>query len=152
MGFRNPLSPTVTGSSQAELVRVSLRMSTSYHPQTDGQTERVNQCLETYLRCFVHACPSKWVDWLSSAEYWYNTSAHSAIGCSPFEALYGYSPRSLGLPSVQGVGANISEWIREKKLMNTLLQQHLHRATHRMKMQADKGRTDRSFQVGDSVC
>ena len=134
-----------------KLVRVSLRMSTSYHPQTDGQTERVNQCLETYLRCFVHACPSKWVDWLSSAEYWYNTSAHSAIGCSPFEALYGYSPRSLGLPSAQGVGAHIAEWIREKKLMNTLLQQHLHRATHRMKMQADKGRTDRSFQVGDSV-
>ena len=134
-----------------KLAKVSLRMSTSYHPQTDGQTERVNQCLETFLRCFVNSCPSKWLDWLSSAEYWYNTSAHSAIGCSPFEALYGYAPRSFGLPSVQCSGADISQWIQEKQLMNRLLQQHLHRAQHRMKMQADKGRSDRSFQVGDSV-
>jgi len=134
-----------------KLAKVSLRMSTSYHPQTDGQTERVNQCLETFLRCFVNSCPSKLLDWLSSAEYWYNTLAHSAIGCSPFEALYGYAPRSLGLPSVQCSGADISQWIQEKQLMNRLLQQHLHCAQHHMKMQADKGRSDRSFQVGDSV-
>jgi hypothetical protein len=42
------------------LADVRLRMSSAYHPQSDGQTERVNQCLETFLRCFVHACPSQW--------------------------------------------------------------------------------------------
>ena len=68
------------------------RMSSAYHPQTDGQSERVNQCLEIYLRCLTHACPKKWSQFLSLAEYWYNTSHHSAIKMSPFVALYGTSP------------------------------------------------------------
>ena len=76
------------------LAGVSLRMSSSYHPQTDGQTERVNQCMETFLRCFVHACPTKWIQWLSLAEFWYNTSCHSALGRSPFEVLYGHPPHA----------------------------------------------------------
>lgn len=73
-----------------KLADVNLCKSSAYHPQSDGQTERLNQCVETYLRCFVHACPSKWSQWLSSAEFWYNTCDHSAIGRTPFEALYGY--------------------------------------------------------------
>jgi transposase InsO family protein len=52
-----------------KLLKVELLMSSAYHPQTDGQTERVNQCLETYLRCFVHSCPTKWSSWLPFAEF-----------------------------------------------------------------------------------
>lgn len=70
-----------------KLAGTQLGLSTAYHPQTDGQNERLNQCLDTYLRCFVHACPSKWIHWLSLAEYWYNTSFHSALDRSPFEVL-----------------------------------------------------------------
>jgi hypothetical protein len=51
------------------LAGVTLRMNYSYHPHTDGQTERVNQCMETFLCCFVHACPSKWSRWLPLAEF-----------------------------------------------------------------------------------
>ena len=53
------------------LADVKLQMNSSYHPQMDGQTECVNQCMETFLRYFVHACPSKWSQWLALAEYWY---------------------------------------------------------------------------------
>lgn len=127
-------------------------MSSSYHPQSDGQTERVNQCLETFLRCFVNACPTKWMDWLSLAEFWYNTSPHSSIGYSPFEALYGYTPKTLGLsPLDVSPASDVASWVQDKYTMTQLLQQHLLRATQRMKKQADKSRSKRSFSVGDSV-
>jgi len=70
-----------------KLTGTTLRMSTTYHPQTDGQTERVNQCLETYLRCFVRACTSKLSQWLSLAEFWYNTSYHSTLDSTPFMVI-----------------------------------------------------------------
>ncbi|CAO2169811.1 unnamed protein product [Urochloa humidicola] len=133
------------------LAGVTLRMSSSYHPQSDGQTERLNQTMETYLRCFVNACPSKWVQWLSLAEYWYNTSSHSAIGRSPFEALYGYSPKHFGITDETCVVPEVSVWVQDRQLMNTLLKQHLTRSRLRMKRQEDKNRSERSFQVGDMV-
>jgi hypothetical protein len=80
------------------LMNTKLLMSTAYHPQTDGQSERVNQCLEMYLRCSVHASPTKWKAWLPLAELWHNTSYHSALGCSPFKALYGYDPPVAAAP------------------------------------------------------
>jgi transposase InsO family protein len=57
---------------------VKLHFSTSYHPQMDGQTERVNQCLEHYLRNMAFLQPKKWHSWLSMAVWWYNTSFHTS--------------------------------------------------------------------------
>lgn len=98
------------------LAGTQLCMSSSYHPQTDGQTERVNQCLETFLRCFVHTCPSQWSKWLALAEYWYNTSFHSALGTTPFEVLYGHKPRYFGL-SVNALceSLELSDWLQERE-------------------------------------
>lgn len=111
------------------LAGTQLRMSSSYHPQTDGQTERVNQCLETFLQCFVHTCPSQWSKWLALAEYWYNTSFHSALGTTPFEVLYGHKPRYFGL-SVNALceSLELSDWLQEREQMQSLIRDHLLRA------------------------
>ena len=63
-----------------KLAGVTLCVSSAYHPQSDGQTEWVNQCLEAYLWCFVHACPRQWSNWLDLTEFWYNTLLHSSLG------------------------------------------------------------------------
>jgi hypothetical protein len=114
--------------------------------------ERVNQCLETFLRFFVHVCPSQWSQWLSVAQFWYNSSPHSSTGISPFEALYGTRPRHFGITdSTMVSSSNLASWLSSKHLMSELVRQHLERAKLRMKRQADKGRSERTFVVGDWV-
>jgi ribosomal protein L21E len=129
-----------------------LRMSSSYHPQTDGQTERVNQCLETFLRCFVHSCPKQWKHWLGMAQFWYNSSYHSAIAMTPFEALFGHKPSYFGL-TITAVDApmSLASWLTDRNNMSALIHHHLLRAQQRMKHQADLHRSERIFTVGDWV-
>lgn len=118
----------------------------------DGQTERVNQCLETYLWCSVHACPKNWYKWLFLAEYWYNTMFHLALGRTPYEVIYGTLPREFGVNQVDACTVpDLATWLKEREVMLDLLQQQLKQAQDRMKKQADKRRTDRKFEVGDSV-
>lgn len=127
-------------------------MSTARHPQTDGQTERVNQCLETFLRCFVNSCPAKWYGWLPLAEFWYNTSPHSALGSTPFEVLYGHAPRHFGIINpVACASPDLPEWLQDRTQMTALIRQHLLRAGQQMKESADKHRSDRVFAEGDWV-
>jgi hypothetical protein len=134
------------------LTGTTLSMSSSYHPETDGQTECVNQCVEGYLRCFAHACPMKWIQWLTLAEFWYNTSLHSALGRSPFEVLYGRTPRQLGItPEGTCSVPDLQAWLDERRLMQDLMKQQLERVCQQKKSQADKHRTERVFKVGDFV-
>eukprot|EP00253_Pinus_taeda_P006965 PITA_06965 len=72
-----------------------LTHSSSYHPQSDGQTEIINKYLEGYLRCFVSDKQTQWVKWLPLAEGWYKTSFHTTTKMTPFMALYGYQPPSI---------------------------------------------------------
>lgn len=72
-----------------------LKMNSAYHPETDGQTEVLNRCQETYIRCFASEQPRHWVDWLPWAEFWYNTNYHVSIEKTPFEIVYGRPPPVL---------------------------------------------------------
>nr|GFA70205.1 reverse transcriptase [Tanacetum cinerariifolium] len=111
------------------LLKVKILMSTAYHPQSDGQTEVVNRCLETYVRCMIGDQPKEWSKWLPLDELWYNSNYHSAINTTPFEALYGQPP-SVHVPYMRGVSrvdtVDRSLEAREKALQ--LLKFHLERA------------------------
>lgn len=147
--------PVFTSNFWRELFRIigtELNMSTLYHPQADGQTERVNQCLEVYLRYFIHACPNKWSQYLALAEFWYHSSFHSALNTSPFAASYCHKPRHLGIEAALTCKVPaLKDWLKEHKLMQQILKQHLSRARNIMKIQADKKPSYRTFTWGDSV-
>lgn len=129
-----------------------LRMSTAYHPETDGQTERVNQSIECFLRCFISANPQNWSRWLSLCEHWYNTNWHASLGKSPFEVLYGRQPRYFGISASDNISPlDVQLWLKERELVMDSVRQHLLRMQQRMKNQADKHRTERVFSVGDMV-
>lgn len=131
---------------------ISLTYSTAYHPQTDGQTEVLNRCLESYLRCMVMDFPLKWYKWLTLAEWWYNTTFHSAIGMTLFEALYGIAP-PLHIPYIPHDTKieSVEDLFRHRELIIAKLKLSLSKARNRMKQLADVHRSDRSFLVGDWV-
>ena len=76
------------------LLKYDVKLSTTYHRQTDGQTERTNQELETYLYIFCANNPQSWAQSLSSAEFHHNSALHSSTKKSPFSILYRYKPRT----------------------------------------------------------
>ena len=65
------------------------QLSTAYHPQTDGQTERINQEIGTFLWHYVNYQQDNWTDWLAAAEFQYNDKKHAAMGRTPFELNLG---------------------------------------------------------------
>ncbi|KAK6162149.1 hypothetical protein DH2020_001990 [Rehmannia glutinosa] len=98
------------------------------------------------------ANPKQWAHWLVFAEYWYNTSYHSAIKMSPFEALYGYKPTPLAIPQDYSVTVSgVEQTVRLQQVIQQQLKHFLTQARDRMKHMADKHRQERSFQVGDWV-
>ena len=108
-------------------------MSTAYHPQTDGQTERTNQTLEGYLRNFVNYDQNDWYQLLPLAEHAYNNSATNAHGMSPFYANYGFHPQT--------------EWMKEREACNpgAGLYAHWMQTTHqKAKAALEKTREDMS--------
>jgi len=75
------------------LLGIQMKLLMAYHPQTDGQIERINQELEQYLRVFIDYRQEQWLDWLGTAEFTYNNKIHTATKISPFKVNYGQDLR-----------------------------------------------------------
>jgi hypothetical protein len=147
--------PTFTINFWQELFKLQgtqLHLSRAYHPQMDGQTEVVNKCLETYLRCFALKKKNQWSQWLPLDEWWYNTSYHTTTRMNPFEAVYGQKPPSVlsYLPGVSKVQAVDQTLIVREDILCTL-KENLVMAQNRMKQHADQGHSEHQFAEGDHV-
>ena len=85
-----------------KLLGIKVTASTAYHPQTDSQTEWVNQEIKQYLRLFVNQCQDDWFDWISLAEFSYNNQIHSSTQTTPFLLDNGQQPR-LGVEPIREI-------------------------------------------------
>jgi hypothetical protein len=92
---------------------INLTYSTAYHPQTDGETERMNQELETYLQIFCANNPRTWMDSLALAEYCHNQRVHFVTKKSPFYLMMGYEPRDISLTFEKSNIPSADESIKE---------------------------------------
>jgi hypothetical protein len=137
-------------------------MSTAYHPQTDGQSERTIQTLGDMLRACVIDFGNAWDTHLPLIEFSYNNSYHTSIKAAPFEALYGRKCRSpvcwaevgdTQLAQSQTNDSNLTgpEIIRETTEKIIQIRERMRTARSRQKSYADRRRKPLEFQVGDHV-
>jgi len=135
-----------------QMAGVKLRMSTAFHPQTDGQSEVVNKVIAMYLRCVTGDRPRAWVDWLSWAEYCYNTSFHTALRATPFEVVYGRPPPPI-LPYQPGTARTeaADAILRSRDEMLAEVRQRLLQAQQLSKRYYDANHRDVEFELGSWV-
>jgi hypothetical protein len=134
------------------LASVKLCMSTAFHPQTDGQSEVVNKVIVMYLRCVTGDRPRSWVDWLSWAEYCYNTSFHTALRTTPFEVVYRRPPPSI-LPYTVGAPKTeaVDTLLRNRDEMLAEVRHRLLQAQQLSKKYYDANHRELELDAGDWV-
>jgi hypothetical protein len=133
------------------LLGIESTMSTAYHPQTDGQTERVNQILEQYLRCYVDYNLNNWAQLLGTAEFAYSNQAHEGTKESPFFLEYGRHPRAGPTLLKNGVSVDLNDMMQQRFEAQEQAKAALKLAAERMKWYYDKGVQNIPWKVGDNV-
>jgi len=131
---------------------ITTKLSTAFHPQTDGQTERMNRDLQQYLRLYCTEKQDEWVDWLPLAQFSYNSKVHTSSKKTPFEVSRNYVPR-MGIEPRSDTRAPAAEQFAET-MAHTIeeTKNNLEKAQERMKAQADKHRSSAPiYSPGDKV-
>jgi len=151
--------PRFTGLFWSELIRlmgITQNLSTAYHPQTDGQTERTNQTRETDLRC--NSTTTAWATDLPIAELAYNSQISASTQFSPFELLYGGNPKlpfDVTVPDTDAPRQSLPEaatvLFQKQHEQQVLARANLRYAQERQRYYYDRGRKDIIFEPGEYV-
>lgn len=149
-------------------MRTKLRLSTAFHPQTDGQTERQNQELESFLRMYANYQQDNWVQLLPLAEYAYNSKKHAAHGQTPIRVAYGIDSQGFdGVPDDYWLRPAPQDWndageasVLRRKVAGYLnaraeswanVEDALRNAQEHQQLWYNSKRTERHYAVGDLV-
>ena len=134
------------------ILGIESKLSMAFHLQTDGQTERVNQELEQYLRMFIDHRQEQWPEWLGTAEFAYNNKAHLSTQTMPFKANYGQDPRMGFEGRKKGKYKGAKKFIEKIKEIQEEAKAVLGKAQEEMKKYADRKRGEvDDYKVEDLV-
>ena len=134
-------------------LKVARSLSTAFHPQTDGQTERQNSTMEQYLRAYCNFEQSNWVENLPMAEFAYNNAINASTGMSPFMAMQGYSPRMSFEEHADPKAKSKSgqEHAKDLEELMKVLKDNLKNAQEQQAKYHDKRHVFKQYKLGDYV-
>ena len=146
---RGPQFTAKVFQEMCQMLKINHRMSTAFHPQTDGETERVNQELETYLRIFCATEQRKWSDYLPMAEFAHNNRAHETSKMSPFQIIYGTDLKGIPTAFPRAQAPAVEDRLKE---ITKIRQEALaaHELARQLMIRRNPG-NDIEFKVGDQV-
>jgi len=134
------------------MLGIKSKLLMAFHPQTDGQTERVNQELEQYLRMFINHRQEQWPEWLGMAEFVYNNKTCSSTWTLPFKANYGQDPRMGFKGKKKGKYQGAEKFIEKIKKIQEKAKAALGKVQEEMKKYANRKRREvDNYRVGDLV-
>jgi len=135
-----------------EMLGIKTKLSMAFHPQTDGQTERMNQELEQYLRMFIDHRQEQWPEWLGMAEFAYNNKAHSDTKVSPFEANNSWNLKMGFELRKKGKFEGAERFAKRMEEVQGEAKAALAKAQEEMRWYADKKRGEVvEYKIGDLV-
>jgi hypothetical protein len=146
--------------SVAKHLDLDLLLSTSHHPQTDGQTEKANDTLEVALHAYTVGNCSSWAQWLGMLVMAHNLTPHSSTSYSPFFLLHGYSPKTKatvmdpvgrGMKQIELYNAAASSFMSKLEVNRSLARDSLAQAQARQVKAYDSQRREEEFGEGDKV-
>jgi len=134
------------------LLGIQTKLSMAYHPQMDGQTERINQELEQYLRVFIDYRQEQWPDWLGMAEFAYNNKVYAATKTLLFKANYGQDPKMGFKGRRKGKYEVAEKFVERMRKIQEKAKAALEKAQEEMKKFANrKRRKEEEYKVEDLV-
>ena len=135
-----------------KMLGIETKLSTAYHPETNGQIERTNQELEQYLRMYVNHRQNNWAKWLATVEFAFNNKVHTATKSLLFQVNYGRELKMGFDIRKKGKNEIAEEFAREMKKRHEEARATLVKSQEEMKRQADRNRKEaEEYRVGDKV-